>query len=144
MSDYISDLEFPLDTKNIIRYPYLRTPKKIILAIYFIWKTINQIKPDIVHVHSSFAGAFTRIGLFILPFKHTPKVVYCANGWSFVMDVPYWKKKIYSLIERIFAYKTDLIINVSKYEQDQAILFGIPKNKCVLIYNGLSDKADDE
>jgi glycosyltransferase involved in cell wall biosynthesis len=80
LSDYISDLEFPLEAKNIVRYPYVRIPKKIILAIYCIWKTINQIKPDIVHVHSSFAGASIRIGLFILPLKHPPKVVYSANG----------------------------------------------------------------
>lgn len=144
MSDYVSELEFPLKSKNIIRYPYLRTPGKIPFAIYFIWKTINHIKPDIVHVHSTFAGVFTRIGLFILPFEQTPKVIYCAHGWSFLMDVPYWKKKIYSIIELILAYKTDLIINISKYEQEQAILFGIPPNKCVLIYNGLSESANDD
>lgn len=137
LSDHISEKEFPLCEKNIFRYSYKRSIKNIILSILTIFKYIKQIQPDIVHIHSSFAGVFARTAL-LLPLTKKPKIVYCAHGWSFIMQVPFWQKKIYSIIERFFSLNTDVIINISLHEQKAASSFLIPENKFLLIYNGIS------
>ena len=98
-------------------------------------KLIDTIQPDIIHIHSTFAGFFTRLPLFVS--KKKAKVIYCPHGWSFLMDVSNWKKKLYFFIEKVLSYKTDVIINISKYEYQESINSGLPKSKSTMIYNGV-------
>lgn len=139
VSDKNSDLNQDIPSKNIIKYHYNRKFIYFISAIKEIKGTIDQINPDILHVHSTFAGLFTRI-LFLFKRKR-PKIVYCSHGWSFLMDTSNIKKWIYIQVEKILSLKTDLIINISKNELDNSLLVGLPKNKSVLIYNGISEKS---
>lgn len=122
---------------NTYRYNYKRSIFYIILAVCQIYKYIKKIKPDIIHVHSTFAGVFVRILFFIVPSK--TKIIYCAHGWSFLMRVNYVKKLFYAFIEKLFAYKTDLIINISQNEFNESIKYGLPREKSITIYNGLSE-----
>ncbi|MDL5039744.1 glycosyltransferase [Heyndrickxia coagulans] len=137
ISGYNSEKKYPLPQENIFYYKYSRSLKNILRAILSINNYIDKINPDIIHVHSSFAGLFVRIPLFFKRKKF--KVVYCSHGWSFLMDVNGLKRYFYVLIERLLSKRTDLIINISKYEYKKSLKLHIPKDKSVVIYNGISN-----
>ncbi|KRO21958.1 glycosyltransferase [Pediococcus argentinicus] len=98
-------------------------------------KVIDAYEPDIVHIHSSFAGLIRLLFFFKKP---SYKVVYCAHGWSFIQEnKSKLEKKVYAIIERVLALKTNLIINVSKNEYLVAIEHKLPKNKMKIVYNSI-------
>ena len=129
------DWDFPAD--KIAYYAYHRAIVSLIPAMRAIQKHIRRIEPDIVFLHSSWAGMLARVPLLFG--KECPRVIYNPHGWSFLMDVPMWKKRTYSLIEWLLAKKTDVIINVSKYEYDCGIRYGMPEEKMKVLYTGIPD-----
>lgn len=136
LSEKNSEKEFNIKNNNLIFYPYERKVKNFIGAMRSIWKSIKENEPDIVHVHSTFAGFFVRVPLFFSKKKY--KIVYCSHGWSFCMQVSNMKKILYSSIEKVLSLKTDKIINISFNEYQESIRSGLPKDKSRLIYNGVS------
>ncbi|WP_339279632.1 glycosyltransferase [Paenibacillus sp. FSL W8-1187] len=128
----------PLDPTRVILYPYERSLKYFIKAIWFIRKQLKQIKPDIVHIHGTFAGLFVRLLLFLSGRKY--RVIYCSHGWSFLMEIHPIKKRIYAMIEKVLSIKTDSIIHISKYEYLKAMEYGLPADKSQVIYNGVSER----
>ncbi|MFF2441998.1 glycosyltransferase [Priestia megaterium] len=127
---------------NSYFYNYIRKPKYFINALREINKVVREENPDIIHLHSTFAGLFARIPLFLK--KKKPLVIYCSHGWSFTMDIPSWKKKIYGMVEYLLATKTDLIINISENELNQSRNYNIPENKSTVIYNGIEEKVQNK
>lgn len=138
MSEYKSQKDWGSAPKKVIYYKYKRNIFNIFSAIRQIHSVINEIKPDIIHVHSSWAGLFVRLPYLFK--RKQSKIIYTAHGWSFIMDTSNLKKNIYAFTERILSMVTDKIINISKYEENMAIKFGLSKNKMVMIYNGVKDK----
>lgn len=69
MSDYNSASDFDLDPDHILRYEYRRHPKYFLSAMNCIRKAIQRIQPDIIHIHSSFAGMLARSLFFVFPQK---------------------------------------------------------------------------
>lgn len=136
LSKYNSEKLYEISDGNIFYYDYYRHPKYFIGAIKKIKQTIDDIQPDIIHIHSTFAGLFARLPLFVS--KKKAKVIYCSHGWSFLIDTSSWKKKIYLFIEKVLSYKTDVIINVSNYEYQESIKLGLPESKSIMIYNGVA------
>ncbi|MGL5596325.1 MAG: glycosyltransferase family 4 protein [Cetobacterium sp.] len=96
-------------------------------------KILKKEKADIIYLHSSKAGALGRIAAFGLK----QKVIYNPHGWAFTIDYSEKKKKLYSLIERILYPLTDIIINISKNEYDEAIKYKLSSKKMVIIENGI-------
>ncbi|CAH1203808.1 glycosyltransferase [Paenibacillus sp. FSL W8-0426] len=138
LSDYNSASDFDLEPERICRYTYKRHPKFFFSAMKQIYQNIQRIQPDIIHVHSSFAGMLVR-GLFFIT-RRKASVIYCSHGWSFLMDTKQWLKKVYFMIEKILEFKTDCIINVSKRELEQSIRFGMSPFKSKLVYSGISER----
>ncbi len=136
--DYKNQLErFKTYTSNIYIVPMVREveAKKDIKSIIKVRKILKQIKPDIVYLHSSKAGAIGRIAL---AFNFKTKILYNAHGWYFNAQISDKKKKLFALIERILAIKTDKIINISKSEYDSALKYKIaPEKKMCIIENGI-------
>ena len=136
--DYKKQLErFKPYTTNIYIVPMIREVKlkEDIGAIIKIKKLLKQIKPDVTYLHSSKAGAIGRIAL---AFNFKTKILYNAHGWYFNAQISNKKKKMYALIEKILAIKTDKIINISKNEYESALKNKIasPKKMCI-IENGI-------
>jgi len=122
---------------RLILYPYRRHPKYFLKAIGSIRRTINELRPDIVHVHGTFAGVFLRT---LLLFKRKrPVVVYCSHGWAFLMDTRRWKKKLFAWVEKALSVRTDVIIHISNHEYAMALGYGLSPRKSVVVYNGVSD-----
>ncbi|PYE48449.1 glycosyltransferase involved in cell wall biosynthesis [Paenibacillus barcinonensis] len=142
MSDYNSAKDFDLEPERILRYSYKRSPRHFLSAMRQIHQAIRQIEPDIIHVHSSFAGMLAR-GLFFFT-RRKASIFYCSHGWSFLMDTKPLRKKAYFMIEKILELKTDFIVNISKYEMQQSIRVGMSPAKSRFVYSGLRDRKPEQ
>ena len=141
ISEYKSQQGWENITKKVFYYKYKRSIFNIFSAIKQIHAVIEDVNPDIIHVHSTWAGLFVRLPYLFR--KRKAKIIYQSHGWAFLMDTSNYKKNIYALIERILSISTDKIINISNYEQNQAIKYGLNKNKMIMIYNGVKDKENN-
>ncbi|MGG1636876.1 glycosyltransferase family 4 protein [Paenibacillus sp. NRS-1760] len=121
-------------------YPYKRKPAYFVKAMKAIHRKVKDFKPDIVHVHGTFAGVFLRT-LFFFKSKR-PIVIYNAHGWAFLMDIKPWKQRIFALVEKTLALRTDFIINISRHEYEKAMHYGLPAAKSGVVYNGVSDTSE--
>lgn len=109
------------------------SPFKLLKNIFLVRKILNQEAPDILYLHSTFAGVIGRIAAIGLKCK----VVYNPHGWSFKMNVSPLKKKVYAFIEKILSLLTDKLILISKSEYQSAKDIGIRSDKLSLVYNGI-------
>lgn len=98
----------------------------------------KQIKPDIVHCHSSKAGA---LGRFLKLYRKNIKVFYTPHAYfSQNQDMNNLKKKVFVGIERFLSTLTDKTFNVSIGENEYAKNSKIVKNSnSVVIYNGINE-----
>ncbi|CAM3086833.1 glycosyltransferase [Sporolactobacillus spathodeae] len=139
MSQYNSD-RIHIEGVQVAYYRYQRKLVKFIPAIIQINRTIKQIQPDIIHSHSSFAGLFVRLCFFFK--RKRPKIVYCAHGWSFLMETSRVKKKLYGILERVLAKQTDRIINISQHEFIGSQKYKLPAEKSLVIPNGIEKRLN--
>lgn len=135
--------------ENITRIttPYLVreiSPNMDIKAINFIYKKIREIKPDVVHLHSSKAGAVGRIAAKL---AHVKRIIYTPHAYSFLSkEFSTIKSKIFVFIERILSrYFTTETINVSKSEKRAALDKKIDKDKkFVVVPNAIPTKKHED
>lgn len=103
-------------------------------AYQTIHKYYKQIKPDIVHLHSSAAGF---VGRWSIPCSKT-KVFYTPHGYSFLMqDSSSLKRILYWGIEFISARRAAKTIACSEGEYKEA--YKLSKNS-TFVNNGLNTK----
>ena len=107
-----------------------------------LMKTVWREKPDIVHLHSTFAGIIGRCVLVLMKPVRRPKIIYCPHGFSFLMEGSALKRSIFSKIEILLSLMTDKIICVSQYEKNSAVSAGISGDKITVIYNGTPAPSD--
>ena len=136
LSDYNSEHNWPLPADRIKYYRYKRSIGSIIPAMRIIHQHINDLQPDVIYCHSTWAGVLGRFPYLFC--RKNVRIIYNAHGWSFNRDTSFWKKLIYAFVERMLARVTDKIINVSKYEMNSAVEMGLPESKMVMIYSGIS------
>jgi len=97
-----------------------------------IHKYYKQIKPDIVHLHSSAAGF---VGRWSIPCSKT-KVLYTPHGYSFLMqDVSSLKRLLFWVIEFISAKRAAKTIACSEGEFKEA--YKLSKNS-TFVNNGIN------
>lgn len=102
-----------------------------------LYKNIKKYNPDIVHLHSTFAGLIGRILIATVFRSRNIKVIYCPHAFAFLMDSHKLKKILYVKCEIILSRYTDKIICVGKSEYIDAANAGIPREKMVVINNGV-------
>jgi glycosyltransferase involved in cell wall biosynthesis len=98
---------------------------------------VREWQPDVVHLHSSFAGLFVRPWLALRP--HRPRVVYCAHGWAFDRRVSAASNRVSATIERCLSAASDAIVCVSQADRRTALSAGIADRRLVVIPNGIRD-----
>lgn len=107
-------------------------PIKDLGAYFELRKIIRQITPDIVHLHSSKAGAIGR-----MMFAGKKRVMfYTPHGYSFLMeDIPNIKRKIYYNIEKICGKKNCITVacGESEWERGKKV-----SRKSTFISNGIN------
>lgn len=119
---------------------YQRTGRDIrsILALASaIRAAIRQHGPDIVHLHSSFAGA---IGRLVIRAMHArTRVVYCAHCWAFDRPRQTVVTRLYAMLERRLGRYADAIVNISPHEEQVLRKAGVPLVNSKLIVSGIKD-----
>lgn len=92
---------------------------------------------DILHAHSSFAGAAARLVHGWPGRRH--KVVYTPHAWSFYRDSGGLATRAYILAERAMAPLCDAIHCVSNHEAQLGAEVGLPRGKLKVALNGIAD-----
>ncbi len=107
-------------------------PIRILKSFFLIKKIVREFNPDIVHCHSSFAGAITRLAV-----QGKVKTIFTAHSWAFTDGASLFRKIIGVVSERFFSRWVDEIICVSEYDRQLALRYRIaPPDKLKTIYNG--------
>jgi glycosyltransferase involved in cell wall biosynthesis len=109
-------------------------------AIIYIYKKIKEVKPDVVHTHSSKAGAVGRIAAKMAGIEN---IVYTPHAYAFLSkEFSSRKSKIFICVERILSrHFTRKTINVSISEKNAALSKKIDCNdKFMVIPNAIPSK----
>ncbi|MCM3363553.1 glycosyltransferase family 4 protein [Niallia sp. MER TA 168] len=122
---------------------------KDLISYKKVLKILWDIKPDVIHCHSSKAGVIGRLAAKTVRVK---KVFYTPHGYIIQNpNISNKKKMFFCLIEKIFAkYFTNKVVHVSKGEEKEAIKHKlVNKKKSTVIYNGMNvpspqDKVSNE
>ncbi|WP_424193338.1 glycosyltransferase [Ampullimonas aquatilis] len=115
------------------------SPKRAIRAFKLaavVKQLVNELKPQIVHIHSTFAGATVRP--FLALTSHRPKVIYCAHGWAFDRAMSSFGRWVVISVERSLAMLCDKIVCISNHDKKIAIEVGIRTDKLVVARNGIA------
>ena len=92
-------------------------PIKDMKAIFEIKRLVRQEKPDLVHMHSSKAGAIGRLAIS----KRQAKLFYTPHGYAFCKkDESKIKIKFYKIIEKILGLRRCMTIACSKGEYEKS------------------------
>jgi glycosyltransferase involved in cell wall biosynthesis len=134
--DHRSDL-MAIGDGNIRSYP--RTGRNALSLWRLVASTcaaVRSLQPDVVHLHSTFAGVILRPILKLLfPRLH---IVYCPHGWAFLRDTSrlshFWTRSM----ERLLAPLASRIVCISNCERQAAIAAGIAPERLTLVHNGIS------
>lgn len=96
---------------------------------------IDRFRPDIIHIHSTFAGLVAR-GPLLMKVRRS-KVVYCPHGWSFLVDFGAGKQRAARAVERLLALATDAVVAVSRSDEVAGLDAGIAPSKVRYVPNGV-------
>lgn len=86
------------------------SPLKDIRALIALTRLVSALEPDIVHTHSSKAGALGRWAAFMGGAK---RIVHTIHGWSFSSNMPRALRLAYRAVEYACSPLTDHFISVS-------------------------------
>ncbi|HEJ7991926.1 TPA: glycosyltransferase [Serratia liquefaciens] len=141
--DQILEL-YGVDTKSIEAFPGTGRGISGFMKFFFIFtRLVLKKRPDVVHLHSSFAGVLGRLSLIMLWPIYRPKVIYCPHAFSFMMSVSKLKSNIYVLIEKALLPITDAVICVSDCEKKMAMEAGLKGDKLIVVHNGVPQTESD-
>lgn len=116
---------------------------RLVSAISLLFALISEIikfRPTHIHLHSTFAGIFTRPLIRLL----FPKifVIYCPHGWASDRFTPGLKSRLAEWVEFLLSVFSHRIICISTHEYKTGLRYGISENRLALIPNGVSDAPD--
>jgi len=92
-------------------------------------------QPNVVHLHSTFAGAVLRP--MLLGLRRKMKIIYCPHGWAFDRKMSSYAEYGAKWTERKLAPLCDAIVCISHHEFRAARKCGIPADKLILVRNGV-------
>jgi glycosyltransferase involved in cell wall biosynthesis len=120
---------------NLHPYDSSRSPAQLPGVSRKVRAILNEIAPDLVVAHSSFAGLYVRSGWR----KPRWPVVYCAHGWAFTQSGSAAKRLAYRLAERWLERRTEATINISPYESREAVRAGFDAGRMTTILHGIPE-----
>lgn len=127
--DYFDKRIHLIEVKNFAR---AINATKDIAAFFEIRKIAKEIKPDIIHLHSSKAGA---LGRFAFSGKRVP-LFYTPHGYSFLMqNSGEARRKIYKGIEFVCGKRNCTTISCSKGEHSESLKLN---KQAVYVNNGIN------
>lgn len=132
-----------IEPSQIIAFPRKgRSPLDLLRFGRGATKAIRRIGPDLVHLHSTFAGAVLRP--MLAKASPRPKIVYCPHGWAFSMEGSNLKRMLYAEYERLLVSRSDLIVVNSESERRLGAHYGIDPGKMLTVWNGIASSEAKE
>jgi glycosyltransferase involved in cell wall biosynthesis len=111
-------------------------PTRDLRALWEIRQVLAKLRPDLVTVHSSKAGALGRLAARSLGIP----VVFTAHGWTFTPGIPSARAAAYRRIERMVGPLASKIITVSEFDRRLAVDARIADpTRLVAVHNGMPD-----
>lgn len=99
-------------------------------------RAVRQFRPDIIHLHSSFAGLVVRPVLWLA--NRRSRIVYCPHGWAFGRETGRLSRDVTKFAELVLSKLTHRIVCISESERTDAMRVGIAAERLVLVHNGIS------
>jgi glycosyltransferase involved in cell wall biosynthesis len=121
-------------------YQSTRSPHLLLQASWRLRRLLSSIAPDVVYLHSTFPGLYGR-----LRWKKQAEswvTVYCAHGWSFTQQLSFPARKVYTLVERTLARRTEAIVSISYSEFDAAVKGNVLAPLHRVIYHGVPGRKE--
>ena len=110
----VSRTDWPIDRRRPITLPR---------AVAQLHAEVRRLRPDVVHLHSAFAGFLGRLPL--LSGTGAVPVVYQPHAWSFDMFPDGRTRKVAQLWERVASRRTDVLVANCSDEIDQGRGVGV-------------------
>ncbi|HNT59906.1 MAG TPA: glycosyltransferase [Rectinema sp.] len=109
-------------------------------TLLFLRRLFHQFGPDIIHLHSSKAGALGRFAALTKGSQYATRCVYTIHGFDTILKAhPY-----YLPLERALAQVTGAIVPVSRYDAHNLQQVGIAKNSEILDSSILDIQKDTQ
>nr|WP_300862702.1 glycosyltransferase [uncultured Acetatifactor sp.] len=116
-ADYKNYFDARIQLIEVINFNRSINVAKDVAVFFEITRIAKEVKPDVIHLHSSKAGA---IGRFAFSGRKVP-LFYTPHGYSFLMqNTGFVKRKIYKLIERICGKRVCTTISCSIGEHNES------------------------
>lgn len=97
---------------------------------------IEAREPDILHLHSSIAGAVGRLVAAGTDFRG--RLVYCAHGWATDPGRRSRMRRLIQVVERVLYDASDAIVNISPHEESFLPAVWRRSGKVRLIQSGIA------
>jgi glycosyltransferase involved in cell wall biosynthesis len=98
---------------------------------------VAAFHPDVLHVHSTFAGLVARAMLG--PLRRRPAIAYCPHGWCFNVEAAAWKMNAMATVERLMAHGCDAVVAISRHEAEEAHRIGVKPRRVRLVTSGIPE-----
>ena len=103
-------------------------------AAWSLARAVRRVRPDLIHAHSSKAGALARVARAADP--RTP-VVYTPHGYAFAGYFESEReRRLYRGMERVLAPLASIVLCVCEFERRLAASVG-PAGRTRVVYNGI-------
>lgn len=124
---------YKVETIDAMRRAIL--PVKDFRTYRWLVQRLRELKPDIVHTHSSKAGI---IGRWAAHRANVPAVIHTIHGLAFTASTSRWVNSIYRLLEKQAAPITTKIVCVADAMRDQSLAAGIGRpEQYVTVHSGM-------
>src|SRR5687767_2047195 len=114
-------------------------PVKDFRTYHRLVKRLRELKPDVVHTHSSKAGI---IGRWAADRAKVPAIVHTIHGLAFTASTSRMVNNVYKMLERQAAPLTTKIACVADAMRDQSLAANIGRpEQYVTVYSGMETRA---
>ncbi|MBI3088128.1 MAG: glycosyltransferase [Candidatus Omnitrophica bacterium] len=114
-------------------------PLHDLLVVVELWRLMRRRRYTIVHTHNSKAGFVGRLAARL---AGVPVVIHTVHGFAFHAQEPWWKRRLYRVLERLAAGWCGRLIMISQPLIEWAVEAHIaPRDKMALIYSGIDVKT---
>lgn len=114
-----------------------RTPTSVLEAVWALPRLADQWAPDIVHLHSSFAGV---VGAATI--ARSWPTAYSPHGYAFAVPRNRLLEQSVVAAERFVAHRVDIVAAVSESEADEA-RERAKAERVAVVANGIPELDDD-
>jgi glycosyltransferase involved in cell wall biosynthesis len=114
-------------------------PLADVRALYRLTRLLRQLKPRVVHTHSSKAGILGRCAAYL---AGVPIIIHSIHGFGFTpADHPVWRRVLIA-VERVVGCVTTRFFAVSEANRQAGIALGFfSPDHCTLIRSGIDLQA---